>query len=420
MLEIGCSTGITMFRLAPECGFYYAIDFSQTILNRAKAEVLRRGIRNIELACLAAHEIDRIAESGFDLVILNSVVQNFNGHNYLRRVLLKAAKLLKPEGQIFLGDLMDQDRKQALIDSLVQFQNENAGKGILTKTDWSSELFLSREWIEDMCMDFPGAAAACHTEKIRTIPNELTEFRFDSLITIRREEHSANPSRKRFRYQASRPHLDQYSPELSPALPSKATAEDPAYIIYTSGTTGKPKGVVVPHRSIHNYVQWAARYYFPESGGDMALFTSPAFDLTLTSIFVPLYLGRTIYAFRNCDISQLLERVFATPIDAIKLTPSHVSILDSCSLEAGPIQVAIVGGEDLSLEQVGHPAPERAWHSHLQRVWTHRGDYRLHRLSGSGGADSHWEACGQHRETGFWQPRRIETDWYSRRTLRSR
>lgn len=31
--------------------------------------------------------------------------------------------------------------------------------------------------------------------------------------------------------------------------------EDPVYLIFTSGTSGAPKGVIIPHRSLLNYVQ---------------------------------------------------------------------------------------------------------------------------------------------------------------------
>ncbi|WP_430649491.1 AMP-binding protein, partial [Bradyrhizobium uaiense] len=34
-----------------------------------------------------------------------------------------------------------------------------------------------------------------------------------------------------------------------------------AYIIFTSGSTGTPKGVGIEHRSLMNYIWWAARVY---------------------------------------------------------------------------------------------------------------------------------------------------------------
>ncbi len=63
--------------------------------------------------------------------------------------------------------------------------------------------------------------------------------------------------------------------------------EDPAYVIYTSGSSGVPKGIVIPHRALVNYVLWANAAYLDNRPLNFALHSSLAFDLTVTSIFSP-------------------------------------------------------------------------------------------------------------------------------------
>ena len=54
------------------------------------------------------------------------------------------------------------------------------------------------------------------------------------------------------------------------------TPEHLAYVIYTSGSTGQPKGVMIEHRGLVNYVHWALGTYAPHLG---AIVSSPiAFD----------------------------------------------------------------------------------------------------------------------------------------------
>ena len=47
----------------------------------------------------------------------------------------------------------------------------------------------------------------------------------------------------------------------------------------------------VSHRSLVNYIYWAARKYVGEEREAWALYSSIAFDLTVTSIFTPLITG---------------------------------------------------------------------------------------------------------------------------------
>lgn len=92
---------------------------------------------------------------------------------------------------------------------------------------------------------------------------------------------------------------------LDPAPPTSSTideapsADDLAYVLYTSGSTGRPKGVEVTHGALADYVDWACRTYAAEGPLRFPLFTSPAFDLTLTSIFTPLLSGGAIVVYRE-------------------------------------------------------------------------------------------------------------------------
>lgn len=129
------------------------------------------------------------------------------------------------------------------------------------------------------------------------------------------------------------------------------TPQQLAYVMYTSGSTGLPKGVAIENRSLINYLWWASKYYFEQNPqlGNMALFTSPAFDLTVTTIFLPLLRGKKLYIYQESSPEVVLETCFRedTEIDTIKLTPSHIQILKYIPVTPSNIKLVIVGGEEL-------------------------------------------------------------------------
>ena len=132
------------------------------------------------------------------------------------------------------------------------------------------------------------------------------------------------------------------------ALPNNPASA--AYILYTSGTTGKPKGIVVPHRGAVNYVDWARRHYLDGERLTFPLFSPITFDLTVTSIFVPLISGGTIVIYGD-DVQGGAPAILAVmqdnAVDIIKLTPAHLQLLRDAGIRAPRVRKLILGGEDL-------------------------------------------------------------------------
>ena len=125
-------------------------------------------------------------------------------------------------------------------------------------------------------------------------------------------------------------------------------ADDLAYIIYTSGSTGPPKGVMIAHKALINYVLWARETYFEQDKLVMPLYTTPAFDLTVTSMFVPMVAGGSIVIYPEVDGGadlSLLKVIEDDLVDIIKLTPSHLTLLDNKELVTSRVKKLIVGGE---------------------------------------------------------------------------
>jgi amino acid adenylation domain-containing protein len=138
-------------------------------------------------------------------------------------------------------------------------------------------------------------------------------------------------------------------------VPNPVRAAQPhnlVYVIYTSGTTGKPKGVMVQHDGLMNYLLWAQKAYSDGQPTSFALHSSLAFDLTVTSIYLPLITGGTIRIYPDSAKTGLVIReVFAdNAVDVVKLTPSHLALVRDLDLSQTRIKKLIVGGEDFKTE----------------------------------------------------------------------
>ncbi len=287
VLEIGCASGLTMFRIAPYVGYYYGTDLSEETIAKNEEYIRKENITNIGLKAVPADQIGEITEKDFDVVIINSVIQCFNGYNYLRKVLKHAVSRMKEKGIIYLGDLMDQNRKQDLIDSLKEYQKVNKN----AKTDWSEELFISSEFLHDLCCENPCIIDVQTADKFYTVENELTLFRFDAVLQTDRSNTVAVKAEK-YRYQFG---ADEILEQSTDPLNDKPLPDDTAYMIYTSGTTGVPKGVLVSHRSLENLCVYSNDAFEMDADNRMTRYANFAFDASVWELFPSLYAGGTVY-----------------------------------------------------------------------------------------------------------------------------
>ncbi|WP_142347078.1 amino acid adenylation domain-containing protein, partial [Bacillus thuringiensis] len=126
--------------------------------------------------------------------------------------------------------------------------------------------------------------------------------------------------------------------------------KDLAYVIYTSGSTGNPKGVLIEHQGLTNYIWWAREVYVQGEKTNFPLYSSISFDLTVTSVFTPLVTGNTILVYDGEDKAALIPTIMQdSRVDIIKLTPAHLHILKEMNLaKHTTLKKMIVGGENLS------------------------------------------------------------------------
>jgi amino acid adenylation domain-containing protein len=147
---------------------------------------------------------------------------------------------------------------------------------------------------------------------------------------------------------------------------TEVTSENLAYVIYTSGSTGRPKGVMIHHKGVVNYLSWCALCYKTEGEGGSLVHSSVGFDLTITSLFLPLLTGNRITLVpEENGIEGLSHALRLGSYGLVKITPSHLDLLNRqlpAEETKGRVNVMVVGGEALRADSLA------LWRNHARDI----------------------------------------------------
>lgn len=134
--------------------------------------------------------------------------------------------------------------------------------------------------------------------------------------------------------------------------PRPVDSDDAAYIIYTSGSTGQPKGVVIPHRSLGNFLTSMANMPGLGARDRLLAVTTLSFDISVLELLLPLTVGAHIVMANSDDVLDghaLNALMTQHQISVMQATPSTWRLLIDAGWTGRTTGFkALVGGEPLT------------------------------------------------------------------------
>ena len=99
---------------------------------------------------------------------------------------------------------------------------------------------------------------------------------------------------------------------IEKTVSTKATPQSPAMVLYSSGTTGTPKGIVIPHYALRNFIEVSGERYGIAKENILQQ-TAYSFDLAISEVLFGLGNGGSLYV---ASVTQRMDPVEITDIIA--------------------------------------------------------------------------------------------------------
>ncbi|GAB5522530.1 MAG: hypothetical protein Roseis2KO_04020 [Roseivirga sp.] len=127
--------------------------------------------------------------------------------------------------------------------------------------------------------------------------------------------------------------------------------DDLAYIIYTSGSTGQPKGVMIPHSALTNFLCSMQQQPGMTAKDVLMAVTSVSFDISALELYLPLMCGASVVIASEAMLQNpilLGEAIEQQYITVMQATPATWQLLLESDWQGNQRLKALCGGEALS------------------------------------------------------------------------
>ncbi len=197
VLELGCGTGLLLFRVAPQVSHFLGTDISAVGLDHVRRNLPAALRDRVELLQRAANDLRGVPRASFDVVVLNSVAQYLSGVDELVEVVEGAVAAAAPGGVVFLGDL----RSLPLLDAFHASVQAERADPALSAAELRRAVRRAVVNEEELVVDpalFPAlkerlprvSRVEVHHER-GAGHNELTRFRYDVVLHLAPDDAEA-------------------------------------------------------------------------------------------------------------------------------------------------------------------------------------------------------------------------------------
>ncbi|MHC5597800.1 MAG: amino acid adenylation domain-containing protein [Nostoc sp.] len=189
--EIGCGTGMLLFKIAPHCQHYLGTDFSPSALQYIEHHLKQQSLNDrVSLKISAAHEFDGIETNTYDLVIMNSVIQYFPSLDYFLQVLEGAIKAVTTQGSIFIGDVRNFQLLEAFHTAVEFYRAPNElsikhlRQQIKKSIETEGELLIDPDLFIALKRRFPRISHVQIQLQRGYAQTEMSRFRYDVILHL--------------------------------------------------------------------------------------------------------------------------------------------------------------------------------------------------------------------------------------------